>query len=311
MVESAVVRSRASLVMLDLEDSIPLGDDALLREGRAHAVRALCELDWGTKLRFFRPRGLALDPSFDDLRHVVSEAGHRLEGIVVPKVEHPDEVRLVDEVLGELERDRDLERGSIRMEVLIESAAAEERAFEIAAASDRLVGLVFGAYDYWSSLGMAFTPYRFDHPAVVGARTRIVKAAASVGVAAIAEMTTLYPTKDKSEADRRAALDRCRLDAAFARELGMVGKWVGHPAQVDVVLDAFAPTRTQIDHALRQVRAYADAVATGRGAAMIDGEMADRATDRVHRTTLAGARALGLLSDEEAALLAQDGAPTP
>ena len=303
MVESAIARSRASLVMVDLEDSIPLGDDALLREGRANVVRAFLELDWGDKLRFFRPRGLALDPSFEDVRTIVRAAGPRIEGLVWPKTEHADELRLLDEVLDDLEREVGREPGSIRVEVLIESAAAEERAFEIARASARIVGLVFGAYDYWSSLRMAFTPYRFDHPAVVGARTRIVKAASSVGVAAIAEMTTLYPTKDKSEAERRAALETCRRDALFARELGMVGKWVGHPAQVDVVLEAFAPTREQIEQALRHVRAYAEAVLRGRGAIMIEGEMADRATDRVHRTTLAAARALGLLREDEAAVI--------
>jgi citrate lyase subunit beta/citryl-CoA lyase len=299
MVEGAVRRSRASLVLVDLEDSVPQGDDALLEQGRNQAVRALRELDWGDKLRFFRPRGLALDPDFDDLAHVMRGAGDRLEGIVVPKVEHPDEVRLVDEVLTSLEREQGLAVGQVCMEVLIESVSAEERAFEIAGASERIVGLVFGAYDYWSSLRMGFEPYRFDHPATVGARLRIAKAAASVGVAAIAEMTTLYPTKDKSEQERRDALEACRRDALFARSLGMAGKWVGHPAQVDVVLDAFAPTREQIERALRAVRAYAIAIGEGRGAVMIEGEMADRATDRVHRTTLAMARSMGLLGDEE------------
>ena len=48
--------------MLDLEDSIPRGDDAKLAEGRANVIRSFNTLDWGSRLRFFRPRGLALDP---------------------------------------------------------------------------------------------------------------------------------------------------------------------------------------------------------------------------------------------------------
>ena len=60
-VESAVTKSKANLVMLDLEDSIPRDNAALLEEGRANVIRAFNELDWGTRLRFFRPRGLELD----------------------------------------------------------------------------------------------------------------------------------------------------------------------------------------------------------------------------------------------------------
>src|ERR1019366_3822005 len=39
-VESAATKSAASLVMLDLEDSIPRGDDAKLAEGRANVIRS-------------------------------------------------------------------------------------------------------------------------------------------------------------------------------------------------------------------------------------------------------------------------------
>ena len=55
-VESAATKSAANLVMLDLEDSIPRGDDAKLAEGRANVIRSFNTLDWGTRLRFFRPR---------------------------------------------------------------------------------------------------------------------------------------------------------------------------------------------------------------------------------------------------------------
>src|SRR5579883_1422895 len=80
-VESAATRSAANLVMLDLEDSIPRGDGAKLAEGRANVIRALNALDWGPRLRFFRPRGLALDPHHEDIAHVVAAAGRNLEGL--------------------------------------------------------------------------------------------------------------------------------------------------------------------------------------------------------------------------------------
>ncbi len=302
-VEGACTRSAASLVMLDLEDSIPRGDEGALRVGRENVVRAFNELDWGTRLRFFRPRGLALDPGLEDLEVVISGAGARIEGIVLPKVESADEVRLVDEVLTEIELRNRIEPGSIRIEVLIESALAVEEAFSIARSSRRLVGLVFGAYDYWSSLGMLGVAYRRDHALVDYARARIVAAAATIGVPAIAEMTFEFPTRDKSEADRAAALEACRLDALHARDTGFRGKWVGIPAQTAIALEVFALADEVVLRAIDEARAFLAAERAGRGATMIAGRMADRATDRLNRVALRTAYVMGRLDPAIAAEL--------
>jgi citrate lyase subunit beta/citryl-CoA lyase len=281
--------------MVDLEDSVPQGDSALLEAGRSNVVRAFSELDWGGRLRFFRPRGSDLDPDLDDVRAIVAACGPRVEGVVYPKVDHPDEVRALDAALDASERVAGMASGSIRVELLIESVAAERCAFEIAAATSRIAGLVFGAFDYWSTLGIIDVPYRFDHPLVDEARCRIVKAAASVGVPAIAEMTTNYPTKNKSEAERASAIAELRRDAEHARELGFRGKWTGIPAQVPVVREVFAPRAERVAAAIDAVERFQDAERRGVGAVMIDGRMADRATDRMHRVTLAAARALGMI----------------
>ncbi len=299
-VEAAVVRADADLVMLDLEDSIPRGDEAALAAGRANVARAFVELDWGRKLRYFRPRGTELDPDHRDLCAVLEAAGPRVEGVVIPKVEHPDEVRAVDQTLSSLEDALGLPRGQVRVQVLIESARAEEAAFDIARSSKRIAGLIFGAFDYWSTLGVGSASYRVDHPLVCRARERIVKAAASVGAPAIAEMTLEFPTRDKSEAERAIALDHARRDAELARDIGMRGKWVGIPAQIPAVQPVFSMPASAVEAAVRAVRAFAEAERSGLGAVMIDGKMADRATDRVHRVTLAFALAQGALDEATA-----------
>ncbi len=299
-VEAACTRSDADLVMLDLEDSIPRGDDALLAVGRDTIVRAFLELDWGRRLRFFRPRGLELDPGHTDVIDVVSRAGARVEGVVYPKAESADEIASLDATLTALEERLGLPPRQIRIEVLIESVSAEEQAFEIARASPRLAGLVFGAYDYWSSLRVVGERYRTDHPLVDQARGRIARAAASVGVAAIAEMTLNYPTRDKSPAEREAALAECRRDAEHARAFGFRGKWTGIPAQAPIVREVFALPDAVIDAAIAAARAFLEAERGGRGATMIDGKMSDRATDRVHRVALETAFALGRLDAETA-----------
>ncbi|MBZ0251903.1 MAG: hypothetical protein K8I02_01070, partial [Candidatus Methylomirabilis sp.] len=235
MVEKACTKSAANLVMLDMEDSTPRGDDKALHQARWNVIRAYKELgDWGGKLKFFRPRGLQLDPEHTDIAVIVEQAGAFIDGLIYPKTETAAEVRSIDETLTALERKLGLPVGKIKFEVLIESVSAEEQVFEIAQASRRLVGLIFGAYDYWASLGMIGAEYRADHPMVLEARSRIQRAAASVGLPAIAEMTLNYPTKDKTPEQQKAALDECRRDAEIARDQGYAGKWTGIPAQVDI-----------------------------------------------------------------------------
>lgn len=297
-VDKAVATAAASLVMLDLEDSIPRGDAAALEQGRANVVRGLAELDWGATLRFFRPRGLALDPGFEDVAEVVSQAGGHLDGLVYPKVEAAEEVRLLDEALGEAEKEAGLLEGAIKVELLVESVHAEEQLDLVAAASPRLRGLIFGAFDYWSSLGLSPESYRPDHPLVMDARCNVVKAAARAGVPAIAEMTLSYPTASKSAAERAAALDECLRDAELAKDSGFQGKWTGMPAQAEIVESVFRIPREAIERAVAHVRAFAEAERAGRGAVMIGSKMADRATDRMNRTLVGRALALGQLDPE-------------
>jgi citrate lyase subunit beta/citryl-CoA lyase len=294
-VEKAVTRSEANLVLLDLEDSIPRDNAVLLQEGWSNVVRAFKSLDWGSRLRFFRPRGLELDPGHEDLVAIISEAGGHLDGLIYPKIQSAEELISIDHTLGDLESRLGLPGGGIRIETIIESALAVERVFEIAACTRRLVGLVFGSYDYWASLGQNSANYRSDHPLLGYARSRIVQAAASVGVPAIAEMTTNYPTSDKSEEQRRLAVEEFRRDATLALDYGFSGKWTGIPEQSRLAAEIFRISDQQIDRAVAEARLFLESERLGRGATMIDGKMADRATDRLNLNTLKLAFAAGRL----------------
>ena len=302
-IEGAVTRSKANLVMLDLEDSMPRDNAELLELGRANVIRAFNELDWGKRLRFFRPRGLQLDPAHEDIAIIVERAGKNLDGLIYPKIESADEVRSLDETLTALETTCGLPAGGIRMEVLIESASAEERVFEIARSSRRLAGLVIGTYDYWASLGLRAADYRADHPIINHLRCSIVKAAASAGIPAIAEMTTNYPTRDKTEEQRRKALEEFRRDSLLARDFGFAGKWTGIPAQTEMAVEIFQIPDDEITRAVEEAKLFLEAEAEGRGALMIAGKMADRATDRINRSTLRMAYALGRIDEGLAAEL--------
>ena len=84
-------------------------------------------------------------------------------------------------------------------------------------------------------------------------------------------------------------------DAVRAREFGMHGKWVGHPAQLFAVLLAYdtGSDAAGLEAEADKLAAYDAAVRAGQGATMIAGVMSDRATDRHARAVLRQATALG------------------
>ncbi|HWP44999.1 MAG TPA: hypothetical protein VNO14_17285, partial [Blastocatellia bacterium] len=118
------------------------------------------------------------------------------------------------------------------------------------------------------------------------------------GVPAIAEMTTNYPTRDKSEEERRDAMEEFRRDALLARDFGFAGKWTGIPDQAAMAVEIFQIADAEIERAIEEARTFLEAERAGRGAMMIAGKMADRATDRINRTTLKMAYALGRLDED-------------
>jgi citrate lyase beta subunit len=312
--------TRAPLVMLDGEDAIAPGDAAAER-GLAVAADTFSTADWGddgaASLRFFRPPGFNLETAVRDLytllwrlRERADPAAFPLDGIVVPKVEHPEEVELVNDLLARAETALDLPAGRIRVAYLVESGWAAAQLADIASiAAPRLASLIFGLADFSADLGLP--TIGTDHLLADWARAEIVAVAGAVGVPAIDGMTLDYPVADSgldAAANRTRWLDRMRLvydDAIRARDLGMAGKWVGHPAQLFAVLLAYEAGMSDaaLEHEAAKLAAYDAAVAADQGATMIAGVMSDRATDRHARVVLRQATALGRFVPERALAL--------
>ena len=312
LVEARLARSaRAPLVMLDGEDAIAPGDEVAAR-AMAVAADVLTEADWGAagagSLRFYRPPGFNLDTTVRDLYTLLWRLRERtddpatfpLDGIVMPKVEHPEEVDLVNRLLDDAEAALGLAPGQIRVAYLVESGWATAQLAEIVRrAVPRLASLIFGLADYSADLGLPTIGN--DHLLADWARAEIIAVAGAVGVPAIDGMTLDYPVADPAldaAANRTRWLDRMRLvydDTVRARELGMLGKWVGHPAQLFAVLLAYEVglTDAALEGEAAKLEAYGAAVAAEQGATMIAGVMSDRATDRHARVVLRQATALG------------------
>jgi citrate lyase subunit beta/citryl-CoA lyase len=99
-------------------------------------------------------------------------------------------------------------------------------------------------------------------------------------------------------------MEEFRSDALLARDFGFAGKWTGIPDQTAMAVEIFQTPDEEIEHAINYARQFLVAEASGRGATMIDGKMADRATDRIIRNTLKKAYAMRRLDEALASQLA-------
>jgi citrate lyase beta subunit len=302
----------APLVMIDGEDAQAL-DAEVVEVGRSNAIRVFHEAAWGSTLRFYRPSGLRLPYCIGDLMTVLAGVADAhsaeqfpVDGIIFPKIEHPDEVSWVCDLLGKLEAELGLADGQIKLQVLVESGWSAVNLPEIARRSmPRLAGIIFGIADY--SADLSLPEIRFDHPVCDWARAQVVNLAGAVGVPAIDAMTVNYPVADADLSpaeNRERILDRlreCYDDTLHGINLGMNGKWVGHPAQLFVVMLAYRRhvSSGAMQAELNKIKAYQSAAREKIGATIIDGVMSDRATDRHARARLREGVALGLLSADD------------
>ena len=279
MAEKALA-SPADAVFLDLEDAVAPDEKA---EARGKIVQALQELDWGDRPTLYRSNALDTPYFYRDVIEVVEEAGDRLDSILIPKVQRPEDLHVAATLLYQTELSAGLEPGKIKIEGQIESARGLVSVDGIASATGRLMALHFGPGDFAASVRMPQTSigvmdewdevypgHRFHY-----AMQRIVVAARAADLRAV----------DGPVADYRDE-DGLRKSCLLARSLGFDGKWCIHPAQIETVNEVFQPTEEETEWAKKVLEAYEEANAAGRGAITLDGQMIDAASIRMARNTL-------------------------
>jgi citrate lyase subunit beta/citryl-CoA lyase len=207
-----------------------------------------------------------------DLAAVVRKG---LDGIVVPKVQHADELARVTRLLDELESRNGLPPRATRVIPSIESARAVLDAKPIASCSERVVALLFGAEDFALDLGL---PLEREGEAseLLHARSAVVIAAVAAGRVAL---DGIWPDISDAEGLRR--------DSLRGRRLGFAGKSLIHPSQIETINRVFSPSPAEVEHARRVIRAFDDAAARGDGAVALDGKLLDQPIVERARRTLA------------------------
>ena len=282
-------RGPADSLFLDLEDAVaPQRRD----EARENAVRALNDIDWGTKTVSVRVNGLGTRWALADILAVARCP--RLDMILLPKVETAGDVVFLDRLLTGLELEVPRQR-PLGIEILIETTKGLANVEAIAAASPRLEGIIFGVGDYSIELENFDTVFGAPNPEyqVAGAQgdqwhfalARIANACRAYGLRPIDGPFTNYGDPDAY-----------RASAIRARALGFEGKWAIHPSQVAIANDVFTPSAAQIAWA-RDIAAKMDAAAEeGKGAIGFEGVLIDRAHVLLSGKILRRARLAGLES---------------
>jgi citrate lyase subunit beta/citryl-CoA lyase len=264
----------ADVICLDLEDSVPPAEKQAAREG----VRASIEsLKAAGKSVHVRVNHLETGLTKADLEAAI---GGGLDGLLFPKARGAAQIRELDVLIREQEMDKGVRPGTVVLIPMIESARALLRCEEIALASTRIAALALGGEDYAADLGVARTPGANE---LEYARRVVIHCAAAYGLQALDGIyTTLH-----DEAGLIA-------DASYARSIGMKGKYVIHPEQVEPVNRVFSPTAQELEAARKIVSAYDEAMSRGIGVIDVDGQMVDVPVANRARDLLAYAQAIGL-----------------
>lgn len=255
-----VRESTADAVILDLEDSVSHGRKAAAREMVAGFVEAERSTTDRPQL-WVRINPLDSGSALDDLAAVV---GAGPAGIMIPKIDSPGDVQRVQNYVEAMAAMSGAQAADILLlPVATEAPIAPFRLGDFASAAiDQLYGLTWGAEDLSAALGASTNVdvtggWAFTYQM---ARSLTLMGARAAGVEAV---ETLYvDIKD---------LDGLAESSRNARAEGFSGRIAIHPAQVDVINEAFTPSEAETDYARRVVAAFEGEV----GTVALDGKMLD------------------------------------
>lgn len=256
-------------ICMDLEDGTALNQKAA---ARVTIVNALRTLDFGRSERLVRVNPFSSGMADADLAAVLPALP---DGIVLPKVNTPDEIRRVCALMSAAEEEADRPAGSMALIAIIETAWAFLNLAQICAADSRLQALIFGGEDLAADLGATRTPAAAE---LAYGRGMLVMHAAAFELQAI-DMVTVDFTD----------LEAVRRDARQSMELGFSGKQIIHPRQIAPVVEAFTPSEAEVARALALVEAFREFQKQGSGAFAFEGQMVDMPVIRRAEQVLARA----------------------
>jgi malyl-CoA/(S)-citramalyl-CoA lyase len=299
---------KVDVLLANLEDGVPATDKEAARQG---LVDVGTSVDFGSTQFWTRVNSLDSPWGLDDLTTAVTEVGHKLDVIMIPKVEGAEDIHYVDRLVAQLEAKAHLER-PILLHAILETARGVANVEEICGASPRMQGLSLGPADLAANRRMKTTRVGGGHPDYLVRQdppdgdvqaeraiyqqdlwhytiARMVDACQANGIFAY-----YGPFGDIAD------VVACRDQFRNAYLLGCVGAWSLHPSQIDIARKVFSPDVADVRHARQVIAAMGD----GTGAVMLDGKMEDDASVKQCRVMIELANELAARDPELAALYA-------
>jgi citrate lyase subunit beta/citryl-CoA lyase len=243
---------KADGVVLDLEDAVAISEKTRARLALKEALALPRSGDV-----FIRVNSAQTDYILADLLASVTDG---VKGLVLAKSESAEEIRQVDWVIGQLEKERGLPTGSLEIIPFIESANAIVNAYSIASACKRVNRMFFGGVDYVLDIGTSFSRGGSE---IFYARAQLVVASRAAGIEA--PIDTVYPDfKD---------IEGLVADARAVRQMGFQGKLAIHPNQIGPLNEIFMPTEEELAWARKVVAVFDESEAKGQAVLQVDGKM--------------------------------------
>lgn len=259
-------QAEADCIAFCLEDAVPHNEKETARK---LIRKILSEGFFANKPVFVRINSMDTGLTLRDLEAVACK---ELDGFVYPMAYTPDDVKSFDAQLSLIENQLNLEKGHFSIVVLIETPLAVLKAYEIATASKRVVGLLFGCEDYMAEME---SRYSVEERSLFAPRSMVAMAARAAGVEAID--TPYVKVHD---------LDGLKRFATLGRDLGMSGMLVMSPRQMDIVRECYTPCREEIETATEIVQAADEAAKEGRGIVIVKGNFVSPPTVKQSRKLL-------------------------
>jgi citrate lyase subunit beta / citryl-CoA lyase len=272
-------RFGADALILDLEDAVALPDKA---KARPIVRKMVEELGNAGQTILVRVNDFETELTWADLDAVVCS---QLYAVMLPKVTGPEDVKRADTIIEFLERKHGIERGTVLIYPVLETAQGMRQAYEVAIASPRVVhlgGLTGKDGDIARAIGFQWTPEGHEAFFYIA---KVLLDARSANIP--------YPMGGRGWWDIQD-LDGLREEAVRTRNFGYSGMLLIHPSHVPIVNEVFTPTADQIKHWRELIAAVEQCEREGRSVVTFNGMMVDTAHVKVARDLLRWAAELGV-----------------
>ena len=244
----------ADCIQLDLEDSVPPSEKERARTLVEKAAARVKRGGADVIVRINRP----LSMTVRDLEHSICPD---VNGIAVTKVDSASHVRLLDELVSELEQKRGMAVGHTKFVTMIETPDAFGRIDEIPRAADRVVAMNIGGEDF--ALECDMQP---DDDVLLHSKQRMIIAARAAGVMPLGFIGTIAGFGD---------WEKFRQMVRRSRRFGFDGAGCIHPGQVTIVNEEYSPSEEEVAYAKKIIEMDKQAASSGRGSFALDGKMID------------------------------------